>query len=41
MSENIKSLDFCVSFYVMILYLFEGQFDNELFFDINEIVYFI
>lgn len=40
-SENTKSLDSCVSPYAMTLYPFEGQSDNELSFDTNEIVYLI
>ena len=40
-SENTKSLDSCVSPYAMTLYPFEGQSDNELSFDANEIVYLI
>ncbi|XP_061166815.1 dynamin-binding protein-like [Saccostrea echinata] len=40
-SENTKSLDSSVSPYAMTLYKFEGQSDNELSFDANEIVYLI
>lgn len=40
-SENTKSLDSCVSPYAMTLYRFDGQSDNELSFDTNEIVYLI
>ncbi|XP_062618724.1 dynamin-binding protein-like, partial [Saccostrea cucullata] len=40
-SENLKSLDSSVSPYAMTLYRFEGQSDNELSFDANEIVYLV
>lgn len=40
-SENTKSLDSSVSPYAMTLYQFEGQSDNELSFNANEIVYLI